>query len=160
MSLYTGRAVDILALQPAQYALGKLSEAQQTLAADGTGGLVCTGIQKLAQATMLRLLTISDSRPYVFGENEAFGCSFLEDACEGRWRGTADIRASFATAYLDLARQMLELAVEGTPADEQFESLTLDNVEILGGRSVKLTLTLTSAADQVTFIQPISIPLR
>lgn len=160
MSLYTGRLVDVLALQPGSYELGVLTEAKQTLAADGTGGLICTGIQSLAQAVMLRLLTIADSRVYVFGQNEAFGCGFLEDACTGNWRGVADIRASFAAAYLDVSRQMLELITEDTPEDEQFDTLTLDNVEILGNRSVKLTFTLKSVAETLTFIQPISIPLR
>jgi hypothetical protein len=160
MTPYTGRFVDVLAFQPGDTSPGVVSLMEQTLALSGTGGQVCTGIQKLAQGTMLRLLTIQDSRPYEFGENINFGCSFIQDACEGRWRNSSDIRVSYAAASLDVARQMLETITETTPTDEQFNSLTLDNVEILGDRSVKLTFTLKSEASTLTFIQPISIPLR
>ena len=157
-SLYDGRLNDVLAFQgpPAtQQTVPVLLE--QALAAEGEGGRICTGIQKLAQMTLMRLLTIRGSKPY----DPLYGCFFMRDAAIGSWRTAGDVRASFAASLIDVRRQMNDLRTDTTPADEAFRSLSLDSVTFLGMGNVRLALTLTSASDErVTYITPITIPLR
>lgn len=155
---YVGRLNDVMVFQgvaSTQKTNPVLLE--QALAAESEGGRICTGIQKLAQLTLLRLMTIRGSKPY----EPTLGCFFLYDASVGNWRTVGSVRSSFAAAMIDVRRQMLDLREEDTPLDEVFDTLVLDSVTFEGMGKVRLVLTLTSlAGTPVTFIAPITIPLR
>lgn len=154
---YTGRLVDVLAFQ------GVPGQPQtfpalltQSLAAEGEGGRVCAGVQKLAQWFLKTLLTPAGTKL----ADPSVGCDFMADAATGRWRTIGDVRSSFASSMVDIRRQARTRVTASTPTDEQLQTVTLDGVTFDGDRKVTLEMTLRSLAEDVTFLAPITVPLR
>lgn len=150
---YVNRTADLLVLH-GNFPTDGEQQVAVTLAPAGTGGLLCTGIQKTAQRVLYVLLTKLGSIPYRLGD----GTPFLLDAERGTWRTTSDVRQSFSAAKLYLMRQLLAVEdVENDPEDEIVEDVTLENVVLMYDRvSVHLRLVVASGED-FEFIAPISV---
>lgn len=128
----------------------------QELVRPGDGGMLIAGIEKLAQKTLLVLLTKLGSRPYAPAE----GTSFMRDAERGAWRTSADVAESFYAARIDVSRQCRASEASTDPADERWGSLDLDGVTLAGDK-VTLRLRLVSAAGTTfNFMTPITVPVK
>lgn len=124
-----------------------------TLAPDGTGGLLCTGIQKTAQRVLYVLLMKLGSIPYRPDD----GTPFMIDAEYGTWRTTSDVRQSFTAAKLYLMRQLRLVEEETDPEDEIVADVTLEDVVLDYDRvSIHLRLTVASG-EEFEFISPINV---
>jgi hypothetical protein len=148
---YEGRTVDLAAFVRVETRRGQFM--LQSLASGKSGGFVVAGIQKLAQRFLLKLLNDAGS---TFWDSED-GCAFLQDARRGRWRTVADVQQSFASALLDVKRQLLAEETDDDPNDERFSSASLTNV-VIGDLSVSVRVSLTSLAGTTyAFLTPIPV---
>lgn len=146
---YVGRKIDILAFQDAE--VGKETLLSLVLAKDGEGGLITTGIQKLAQRFMLEFLTELGSIPYDTGR----GTQFMTQLRLGRIRTTIEAESQFFLAA-DRARLNLVLEETDEPDDEKFDSVTLNNL-VIAGDKLTLNITVTSVAGET---RQVILPLR
>lgn len=147
---YQGRKFDILAFQPKEYS----SELDQSLASVNSGGLICTGIQKLAQRFVLEFLTPAGSIPYKPNR----GSSFITDVRQGRVRSNVDVVAYFASAVAGLAANLISEDLETDPDDERYEDAVLDGFSLTTDGKLVLNVSVTSAAGSSrTVIMPISV---
>jgi len=147
---YVGRVVDILAFQDA--VVGEEALLSMTLARDGEGGEITTGIQKLAQRFLLEFLTETGSIPYDTGR----GTDFMTELRLGRVRTTIEAEQQFFLAT-DTAR--LNLTLEETddmPDDERFGATTLDSL-VIAGDKLTIRMTLRSLAGET---REIILPLK
>ena len=148
---YAGRTVD-LAMYAGPPVTGVGGPVDPTLAAGGAG-LVVTGRQKFLQRVALILLTPRGSKRY----DPGFGTTFLTDALPGGWRTPADVRTSYATARLDLVRQLRAAERATDPPDERVDEVVLAGVGVSAGE-VTVTFTLsTLAGPDVPFVLPIPV---
>lgn len=154
---YRNRLSDVLAFRgifPQLRGRGQLLA--QELVRPGDGGMLIAGIEKLAQKTLLVLLTKLGSRKYAPLE----GTRFMADAQAGRWRTAADVSESFYAARLDVSRQCRASEAATDPADERWGTLELDGVTLVGDK-VTLRISLTSAAGTAySFLTPITVPIK
>lgn len=152
---YVGRTADLLVFHDTDD--NKATElVQAVVPPDRYSGYLTTGIQKLVQKFLLALLTIQGSKQY----KPLDGCQFMADVRRGRWRTAADVRQSFYSSLVDIKRQLQLDETDETPEDEQYESATLDNVQ-LSWPTAKLTITITSVAGTSrTFISPLGVVVR
>jgi hypothetical protein len=147
---YQGRKFDILAFQPKEYT----AELQQAIAADSSGGLICTGIQKLAQRWVLEFLTPTDSMPYKIGR----GSSFIPNVRSGKLRNNVDVVSFFSAASEEVGVNLTNEDTVSDPADERYASVTLDGFSLNGDGKLVLEVTLLSAAGLTRqVILPISV---
>jgi hypothetical protein len=152
---FLGRTSDVLAFH-GDFPSDRELLTQQTLVPEGTGGLLCTGVQKIAQRFLLILLTKKGTLLYRVTD----GTTFMIDAERGAWRTTLDVQQSFTLAKLDFMRQLRALELPSDPPDEIVDEITLTNVTLLPDR-VGLTIRLTTqAGSDYTFITPIAVPLK
>lgn len=154
---YRNRRADLLAFRGVFPQLrGRDQILAQELVRPGDGGALIAGIEKLAQAVLLILLTKIGSRPY----KKTDGTTFMLDAERGHWRTPADVSESFYAARLDVSRQIRATEVDADPLDERWGSLDLDGVTLSGDR-VSLRITLVSAArTSYKFMTPITVPIK
>lgn len=128
----------------------------QTLVPTGSGGYLCTGIQKLAQRLLFILLTKKGT--VLHRPND--GVTFMIDAERGGWRTPADVRQSFVSSRLDLIRQMRLVEEETDPLDEQVNDVQLITLSILPDRvGIKIKL-ISEAGTDYTFLTPIVVPIK
>lgn len=135
---YQGRKFDILAFQPSKYT----TELDQALAADNSGGLICTGIQKLAQRWVLEFLTPTDSMPYKIGR----GCSFMANVRSGKLRNNVDVVSFFSAAAAEVGVNLINEDAVSDPSDERYADVTLDGFSLSGDGKLVLEITLLSVA--------------
>lgn len=148
---YVGRTVDLLAFQMDRTA--QRQEMVQSLVRGVERGRLVTGVEKLAQRFLLILLTEVESMGYL----PQAGTRFLIDARFGSWRTTADIRQSFASAVLDVQRQLRQQELDSDPDEEKFASAEITGLSLTGD-GVKLAIRLTSVAgDSREILTPISV---
>jgi hypothetical protein len=150
---YVGRKIDILAFQGAE--VGKETQLSMVLAAEGEGGLITTGIQKLAQRFLLEFLTELGSLPYDTGR----GTSFMTELRLGRIRTTIEAEQEFFLAT-DLARiNLVNEEPADMPDDEKFAAVVLQDPGglVIAGDKLTLRMILTSVAGDS---RPIILPLR
>ena len=154
---YIGRTVDMLAFRSVSTTRnGKEQLLAQELIQPGDGGMLISGIQKLAQKVLLILLTKMGSRTYAPTE----GTTFMIDAGRGDWRTPADVSESFYAARLDVSRQCRATELSTDPDDEKWGSFDLDGVT-LSADLVSIRVTLVSAAGtSYTLLTPISVPIK
>lgn len=124
---------------------------QTLLSFNGTGAIV-TGAQKVAQRFLMRLLKVPGDDPY-----EVEGCTFLQDASQGAWQSSADVRASFASALADISEQFAAEILATDPAEEVFDTAVLDNVELLAGFVILTIRVVTAAGESRQVISPIPL---
>ncbi len=113
----------------------------QTLAAEGTGGLIVAGIQKLVQRFMIELLT---ERSTVYGQPRR-GCDFMTRLLRNSLNTSLAVEQAFNSAVIDIQRNLLLEETSDMPTDERFGSAVLRNLSVNRGEVV-LYVALTSAA--------------
>ena len=139
VSDYVGRTVDVLAFAGVK-AEGE-ANLQASLLPEGSGGLVCTGIQKLAQAWLLEFMTEQGSVLY----QKERGCPFMLYARLGRLNTELDVFQAFLLSKSVLAAN-LQRNEDGTePDDERYVDCKLLSVEISPG-VLSLKINLVSRA--------------
>jgi hypothetical protein len=147
---YQGRKFDILAFQPKEMS----TELDQSLAAIESGGLICTGIQKLAQRWVLEFLTPTGSIPYKLQR----GSSFITNVRAGRVRNNVDVVAYFSAAAAETGVNLKNEDVLTDPDDEKYSSATLDGFSLnYDGRLVLNVTLLSVAGTSRSVILPISV---
>ena len=148
---YSGRTVDLAAYQGVE--LGHEQLLRMALAEESHSGMIVAGIQKLVQRVVVSLLTERGSQRH-FPE---VGCDFLYDARTGRFQTDLDVAASFASAMVDVRKQIQAVETELDPDDERFGSIALEHVELIDD-SVALYASLTSlAGSSVQVLLPIPV---
>ena len=154
---YEGRTVDVLALQGEYLPFSQQAELLvQALATPRDGGKIVGGAQKLAQRTLMVLLTKLGSRQY----EPLAGTGFMIDAQYGLWRTPADVSLSFYSARLDVSRQVQAIETDDDPDDERWGSLELTGLTLQGG-NVTLRLTQTSRAGFTAhYLTPITVTVQ
>lgn len=136
---YLGRTVDLLAFQGQQPAGVVLLTA--SLAQEGQGGEICTGVQKLMQRWLLEFLTEQGSMTYL----TARGCGFMAALRAGQLRTLVDVEQAF---FLSAKQIESNLRAEETPAlppDEAYGGVDLNSVTLDSDR-VAMNITLLSLA--------------
>jgi hypothetical protein len=148
---YIGRLYDVLAYRDGTSS-GEV-ELDQHLVDTGSGGEICTGIQKLAQRYLLELLTETGSMQY----QPVRGCDFMIEARSGYWQSSLDVNSSFSSAKVDIAANLrAEESLEDSD-DEKYKDAELINVQFVPGYA-NITIRLTSQAGSTReFITPIDI---
>ena len=151
---YVGRTHDLLALHGAVPGQSVLLE-EALIPADGSGGYIVAGIEKLVQRFLLALLTVAGSKAYLPSD----GCQFMLDAQLGRWRTAADVYQSFYASLVDVRRQLQLDEDSTTPDDETFAGATLESVE-LNWPTARLVVRMDSAAGSSrTFVAPLAVAI-
>ena len=149
---YVGRKIDILAYYTDETGVGEV-QLEQKLAPQGTGGLITTGIQKLAQRFLLELLTEKGSMIY----NPTRGCDFMKEARLGYLRTPLDVMASFSAALSDVKRN-LQLEEKATDsADEKLASAEVLSVNLVGDKASVSVQILSQAGTTRTVVAPLAV---
>jgi hypothetical protein len=149
---YTGRLIDLLALQGGSYGTVLLD---QDLATQQDAGEVCVGLQKLAQRFILTFFTIKGSIAY----NTNAGTNFMSSLQQGQIQTESSLLSYFTLAEQDARRQLLAEQLSTDPTDEQYQSAVLTGSSIGNPPgTVQLQITLTSVAGSTAqFIFPIQV---
>lgn len=148
---YIDRTVDVVAFT------GKIPSGgipqQMTLAAEGDGGQIHTGILKLSQRFMLLLLTPQGTIKYF----PLLGTDFMPQLQQGLLRTSLDVYAAFSSAVADVQDQLLSEETEDDPDDERFESAELVQLHLTLD-SASLTIQITSrAGTSRQVVMPLSV---
>jgi hypothetical protein len=133
---YLNKKYDILAFQPGK----NRGPTSQELAAYGGSGLICTGVQKLAQRWVLEFLTPKGTMPY----KTQRGCLFIPHLISGNIRTNVDVTAFFSSASVEVAENLKSEESSEDDADERYSDVNLDSFSI--GTDGKLTLSVTLAS--------------
>lgn len=113
---------------------------------------ICAGIQKLAQAWLIRFLTIPGSRPF----DPDFGCSFLRQIRLNQLHTELDVQLAFSLAAADIQLQLAATTAD-LPLDEQLAVADLTALSVTNGQ-ISLSVTLTSQAGaSITVLAPIDV---
>jgi hypothetical protein len=136
---YLDRRVDVLAFQGATPQGSRLLT--QALAPPGGAGLICAGIQKLAQRFLLELLTERGSMPFA----QQRGTELISRARLGYLRTQLDVFAATSSAISDAQQNLWDEESDNDPEDESFASAELLAVTSLPGYA-SLTIRVTSRA--------------
>jgi hypothetical protein len=149
---YVGRTIDVLAFSGLN--LGDELLLEQTLAEEGKGGSVITGIQKLVQRWLLEVFKVQGSAAY-----STRGTEFIAEARSGFLTNVADIHGSFARAVLTAGINLQAEESATDPLDERYGSAEIDSVQFSQGIA-KLFVRLTSlAGDDRAVIFPLEFPI-
>lgn len=144
------RVYDVLAFQGAK-PMGEVL-LEQFLFDDAAAGMLCTGVQKLAQRFVLELLTESGSMPYL----PARGTQFMVRFRLGILRTEADVFIAFNLALNQLELALTAEELDTDPADERYAGASLDSV-VIADATVVLHVRLWSQAGTAReVIMPIS----
>lgn len=147
---YQGRTVDVLAYTNQE--LGRETVLVPVLAYEGTGGEVCTGIQKLGQRFLLELLTARGTMRYL----PERGTDFMGALVRGELRTTFDVTQAFNIA-VQQAQYNLQLEEAPTdPDDERFARADLEGVAIVGDSLAMRISVRSRAGTSRQVIMPIS----
>lgn len=149
---YQGRTVDVSAYQGMK-AKGEV-KLLSVLAEDGTGGRICTGIQKLVQRFIIELFTEKGSIPYM----EQRGTGFMTEARLGYLRTQIDIFAAFSRALSDLKVSLSVAESSDDPADERFFHAEIISIEYAAGNA-KIFTRIYSLDSAAKAILPISVSI-
>jgi len=139
MSNGTPRVYDVLAFQGAT-PTGEV-RLDQILFDSAAAGMLCTGVQKLAQRFVLELLTEKGSMLYLPDR----GTTFMTRFRQGYIRTDTDVFIAFNLALNDLELNLAAEELDTDPADERYGSATLNQV-IITVSTVILHVTLMSQA--------------
>ncbi len=152
---FTGRTVDLLIFQ------GVAASGKQSIdLAWGDEGLLCTGVQKVAQTWTMLFLT---DRGTVLNDPER-GATFLQAVRIGRIRVEADVPAEFAMAADRISRTMDQDAADAgdLPDDERLDvaellEFSVDRIASL--LRLKILIRAVSGAGTTIFL-PIPTSIR
>ncbi len=147
---YQGRKFDILAFQPAN----GTTELSQSLVSSSDGGLICTGVQKLAQRWVLEFLTPAGSIPY----KPARGSSFMDNVRSGKIQNNVDVVAYFSAAEAEIGTNLKNEDSVTDPDDEKYSTASLDGFSLMDDGKLVLEVTVSSVAGTSrNIILPISV---
>ncbi len=151
---YQGRTIDVFAFD------GVIPDGEalldQQLFDDKQSGLVCTGIQKLAQRFILELLTDKGS---MYGKPDN-GTGLLRAYRESTVRSEMDAAQEWAFAVNEALANMRKEEADTDPDDERIDTVELDNVAFAAGIKVAYHAKLTSRAGASrTVVLPLPIVL-
>lgn len=147
---YQGRKFDLLAFQPNK----GVTELSQSLVSDDNGGLICTGVQKLAQRWVLEFLTPTGSIPYKLER----GSSFITNVRSGSIQNNVDVVAYFSAAESEVGTNLKNEDKSTDPEDERYSTATLDGFSLTDDGKLILEVTVLSVAGTSrTVILPISV---
>jgi hypothetical protein len=149
---FIGRTVDLSIFDNVPDRENEQRLLKQTLLSNNGTGAIVTGAQKVAQWFIARLFKIPGDDPY-----EIEGCTFLQDASQGVWQSSADVRASFTSALSDILEQQSALILPTDKADEVLEDAILENVELLAGYVILTIRVVTAAGDSRQIISPLQL---
>jgi len=150
LSQYSGRRIDVLAWRGGT-PTGEVLLAQSLLDTE-TAGEICTGIQKLAQRFLIKLMTKKGSRKYAPDE----GTNFMLKIQQGRIRTETDMYAAFQLAELAAGRQLRAEETDADPDDERYRKTSMTALTVSPGYA-NVTVELKSLIAKATFIVPIPI---
>jgi hypothetical protein len=153
LSSYAGRTVDLLAYR------GAIPSGDvpllQAMVATTDGGLLCTGIQKLAQRWLIEFLTPAGALRYV----PARGCAFLAQLFSGAFRTAVDVRQAFSASAVVIQINLQAEDTATSPLDEILDSANFVNA-VIDGDQLSLTIQIISAAGtSVQLILPVTVPI-
>jgi hypothetical protein len=121
---YTGRLIDQLIFSGAK--AGGVQPIELSWQGDA-GGLICTGVQKVAQTWLILFLTEEGS---VLGDVNR-GTQFLTYLRQGRIQTGSDVESYFAIASDKVKRTMdIDAEGRGLPDDERLDDAFLRDFEI------------------------------
>jgi hypothetical protein len=147
---YQGRTFDILAFQPS----ANSTEMEQALASEANGGLICTGIQKLAQRWTLEFLTPIGSIPY----KPNIGSYFMIALRTGQIRTDVDVVSFFSGASSQVSGRLKTEDLDSDKDDEKLDSADLLYFDITEDRTLVLSVQINSlAGTSREVILPISV---
>ena len=147
---YTGHTIDLMAFQGVS-ATGEVL-LEQALASVGSGGTICTGVQKLAQRWLIEFLTEIGSLPYL----PLRGCAFMQLLRSGQLRTVLDGQQAFFQSAQQVQLNLQLEETSATPNDEAFGSVLLLDLSKTAD-SLRLSVQITSAAGATArLILPIS----
>lgn len=150
---YVDRTIDLLAYSGAT-ATGRAVLTQE-LVLPGERGEICTGIQKLAQRFLLKLLTERGSMTFRPRE----GTDFMTRLRLGQLRTQLDVFVAFSASLLDVKTQLLSEQLTTDPLDEKYASASILGL-VSGPGYVAITIQIISqAGDSRQAILPIPITL-
>lgn len=148
---YAGRTVDLAAY----HGILRTREAQleQTLATEGTGGAIVTGIQKVAQRFLTELLKERGSMRFRPDE----GTDFLTEARLGGFQTQADVLGAFYRGVVEVKRVLQLDESPDDPDDEKFRDAAVIAIEVAPGEaSIRFELQ-TAAGNSREFIFPLPV---
>ena len=151
---YIGRTVDLSIFGNVPEVEGDQRLLVQTLLSNNGMGAIVTGAQKVAQRFLMLLFKTPGEDPY-----SVEGSTFLQDASQGVWQSSADVRTSFASAKADIAEQMSDMILDTDPAEDVFEDAILENVELLAGYVILTIRVVTAAGESRKVISPLPLVL-
>ena len=150
MAIYDNRVYDFLALQNVKQS-GE-TQLGLELFTSANSGLICIGVQKLAQRWLLEFLTETGSMAGL----PTRGTNFMTLVRQGRLRTTAAITAQFHFAA-HVARLTLSAEEDDTwPDDERIAEVKLQSVAFLPGYAKLYVLVASRAGDTREIIMPVS----
>jgi len=144
---YTGRDLDLLILQG--FDPNKQTNVELSLGS----GLVCAGIQKVAQEFIILLLNGKGSNPW----DPTRGTDFMSSIEKGLIYDETMLQAQFSFAVSDVFAYLEGKVGPEVPDDEILEDVELLEWDLRPGYiSIKVKLT-TAAGDSSVFLVPVSI---
>lgn len=151
---YTGRRVDVLALQGSASGAATAPPLRQELAgADVPGGRIVAGITKLAQRWALEFLTEAGSLLYL----PLRGCTFLTEARQGLLRNEMDVAQSFNISAGVVQRNLDAEDADTDPDDERLDTASLENVALHGGQLELRIRILSRAGSSRRILLPLEV---
>lgn len=148
---YAGRTIDVLAFS------GVKEHGEQRLTpelfADGEAGLICTGIQKLAQRVLLELLTAKGSMKGL----EHRGCGLVIAMQTGKINTDIQAAQQFTFAAMDATANLQREETDNDPADERIHNINLLSVAFLMGHVSYHVEVISLAGSSRKVILPVSV---
>lgn len=136
---YVGRVVDLMAFTGVKASGRVLLE--QRMAAPGEAGMICTGIQKLAQRVMVELLTRTGTLPYA----PTRGTRLMTLLLQGTVNTQLDAIQAMNGALVELKTNLQGEETAADPDDERYDSTEVLSVTFAPG-NVQYSLYVHSRA--------------
>lgn len=151
---YQGRTVDVLAYR-GQTLAGE-ARLLAALAGIGDGGLVCTGVQKLAQRWLVEFLTPAGSLQYL----PARGCDLPNQLRRGELRTALDAEQAFHLSAHQVRLNLLAEEDDTMPDDERLGEVVLNTLGVVGD-ALTVTVTVASrAGGTARAILPVAVKIN
>jgi len=148
---YEGRTIDVLAFSGVKEVGDQ--KLVPVLFSEDSSGLVCTGIQKLAQRFLLELLTAKGSMKGL----EDRGCNLVIDMHTGRITSDVHATSAFEFAASTVVTNLQREASADDPADERISEVNLLSVAFLPGYVSYRVKVVSEAGTEREVVLPISM---
>lgn len=149
---YISRTYDASAFQDVPPP-GEVAELTQALANSKTAGSIVTGVQKVAQAAVIELLTPKGSKKF---DSDA-GTDFITKLLRGELRTELDVFAAFNFAATRIIRKFRADRKDSDPDDEVLTKLSLDRLALSGSQATLTISVTTLAGSSRKYIVPLEV---